>query len=137
MPWQTAAILYPDIELVLTGKFRAALAARPEPFAQNVFVSNTVPATRRDRMAIVRRDGGTQVDFRDRPRVTIRVWAKAEKDADDLARLVMALAPTFCDGSPIIAVPNEGKSGPFPVVDESAESLRQMSIEFHTRGVPL
>lgn len=137
MTWQPAAVVFPDIELELTGRYRTALAARLEPFATGVYVSNSVPSTRRDRMVIVRRDGGTQVEMRDRPRVSLRVWAKTEQDATDLARVVMALAPTFADGDPIIAVPTEGRSGPWPVADESAEPLRAMTIEFHTRGVPL
>lgn len=139
MPWQPLGLIFPDIELVLTGRFRTALAARPESFTQDVFVSNKIPSTRRDRMVIVRRDGGTQAEMRDRPRVSIRVFAAKTKDqeADDLARLVMALAPTFADGSPIIAVPAAGRSGPWPVADESGQPMRMMSVEFHTRGVPV
>lgn len=137
MPWQAAGIMFPDIELVLTGRYRTALAARTEPYASGVYVSNAVPTTRRDRMVIVRRDGGTQAELRDRPRVSFRVWAMTEKDATDLAALVLALAPTFVDGSPIAACPTAGRSGPFPVADTSGQALRQMTVEFHTRGVPL
>lgn len=139
MTWQPASVLYPDIELELTGRFRAALAASDAPYASDVFVSNRVPNPRRNRMVILRRDGGTQVGLRDRPRVAIRVWAAdgEEQDADDLARLVMALAPSFADGDPILAVPTEGRSGPYSVPDESGQPLRYMNVEFHTRGVPL
>lgn len=136
MSWQPAAVVFPDIELELTGRYRTALAARAESYAANVYVSNTVPTTRRDRMVIVRRDGGTQGEMRDQPRVTINVWAKSEADATNLAALVMGLAPSFADGDPIVAVPTLGRSGPFPVADESGQPLRSMSIEFHTRGVP-
>lgn len=137
MTWQPATVLYPDIELTLTGLYRTALAARAEPYAQDVYVSNTVPATRRDRMLIVRRDGGLQGELRDQPRISMRVWAQTEQDANDLARLVMALAPSFADGDPIISVPTDGRSGPFPVPDESGDHLRQMTVEFHTRGEQL
>jgi hypothetical protein len=137
MPWQPAAIVYPDIELTLTGRYRTALAARDEPYTTEVYVSNTVPPTRRDRMVIVRRDGGTQAEMRDRPRVSLRVWATSEQDANDLANLVMALAPSFADGDPVVSVPINGRSGPFPVADESGQPLRQMTIEFHTRGSQL
>lgn len=135
MSWQSATVVYPDIELVLTGRYRTALEAREEAYAGNVFVSNSIPPTRRDRMVVVRRDGGLQGEMRDQPRVSIRVWAKTEQDATDLARLVMALAPTFADGDPIVAVPTTGRSGPSPVPDESGQPLRLMNIEFHTRGV--
>ncbi len=137
MTWQPAAVLYPDIELTLTGLYRAALADRDEPYAADVYVSNSVPATRRDRMVIVRRDGGTQAEMRDRPRMSIRVWATTEQVVNNLAALVMALAPSFADGDPILAVPLDGRSGPFPVPDESGQPLRQMTIEFHTRGEQL
>ena len=136
MPWQPAGIVYPDIEQVLTGRYRAALAGRSETYAQGVFVSNAVPDQRRDRMVIVRRDGGTQGSMRDRPRVTFRVWAKTEQDATNLAQLVMALAPMLVDGAPIVACPTSGRSGLSPVADESGQPMRLMSIEFHTRGVP-
>jgi hypothetical protein len=87
-------------------------------------------------MVIVRRDGGTQAEMRDRPRVSIRIWATTEADATNLAALVMALAPTFADGAPILAVPTRGRAGPFPVADKSGQQLRLMNVEFHTRGVP-
>jgi hypothetical protein len=141
MPWQPANLVYPDIELVLTGRFRAALAARTEPYAQNVFVSNSIPGAdqggRRDRMVIVRRDGGTQAEMRDRPRVSLSVWAMTDQDATDLARLVLALAPSFADGNPIISVPVGSITGPTPIPDESGQPLRYIVAEFHTRGVAL
>ena len=140
MPWQQKAVLYPDIELVLTGKIRTALAGRAEAYAQDVYVSNSVPSPRKPRMVIVRRDGGLQEDLRDKPRVTFRVWAATEQDADDLARLVMALVPTFADGSPILAAPSVGRTGPSPVPDQvgqTGQPQRLMSVEFHTRGVVL
>jgi hypothetical protein len=132
--WQPAAIVYPDIELALTARYRAALDALTAPHAEGVHVSNRVPSPRRDRMVIVRRDGGTQAEMRDQPRVSIRVWAKTETDANNLAALVMALAASFVDGSPIVACPIAGRSGPYPVPDESEQPLRMMTVEFHTRG---
>lgn len=146
MAWQPVGVVYPDIEEVLCGEFadgamvspgklRPALAARTEPYAQDVYVANKMPTTRRDRMVIARRDGGTQGEMRDRPRVTLRVWATSESDANNLAALVMALASTFADGDPIIAVPADGRSGPSPVPDGSGQPQRLMSVEFHTRGV--
>lgn len=141
MPWQPANVAYPDIELVLTGRYRSALAARAEDYAQGVFVSNTIPdeahGGRRDRMLIIRRDGGTQAEMRDRPRVSLRVWATYKQEANDLARLVAALALTFADGNPIIAVPANSITGPTPIPDESGQPLRYIVAEFHTRGVRL
>lgn len=134
MPWQPAAIIYPDVELVLTQRLRAALAARSETYAQNVYVSNTVPTTRHDRMLIVRRDGGLEGSVRDQARVSFQVWAMTEQDATDLARLVVALTKTLVDGAPILRVVPQ--SGPTPIADPSGQPLRYLVAEFHTRGVP-
>ncbi len=132
MPWQPAAIVYPDAELVLTGRLRTELAARPELYAASAFVSNSVPNPRRDYMVIIRRDGGPEGELRDQARISLQVWAKTEKDANDLARLVVALTKTFADGSPIVAVvPN---SGPMAIPDESGQPLRYIVADFHTRG---
>lgn len=135
MPWQAAAVVYPDIELVLIPKIKAALAARAEPYAAGALVSNNVPDSRSPRMVIVRRDGGTQAELRDRPRVALRIWASTEKDASALAALVIALCQTFVDGNPILRVGDI--SGPSPVPDSSDQPLRYAVINFETRGVPL
>lgn len=133
MPWQPSAIVYPDVELVLTGYFRDALPLHGEA---NVYVSNTMPTTRRDRMVLVRRDGGTVSGMRDRPRVSIRVWETTEQGATDLARTVLALAQVAADGvRPVVEVVPQ--SGPLAVADESGQPLRLIVAEFHTRGEAL
>ena len=38
------------------------LAGRPEPYAQDVYVGNSTPTDRRDRMVTFRRDGGPRLD---------------------------------------------------------------------------
>lgn len=117
MTWQPTSAQWPDVELWATGHLRAALAARPEPFAASVFVSNNKPATNRPRAVVVRRDGGSVRDLIDRARLTIRVWADDEREASDLARLVRSL---------MLAAPGDGTctavthlSGPLGVPDES------------------
>lgn len=137
MPWQPAAVVYPDIELLLTQRLRVALADRAEPYAAGVYVSNSIPNPRRDRMVVVRRDGGTQAEMRDRPRVSLRVWATTKEDAADLARLVVALCRWLPDGDPIVAVPDVGISGPYAIPDESGQPLQYAVIEVHTRGVQI
>jgi hypothetical protein len=132
MPWQPSAVKFPDVELVLTTYFRAALTDAGEA---DVYVSNTMPATRRDRMVLVRRDGGTVVELRDRPRVSIQVWDTTEQAATDLARTVHALALAAPDGMPIVQVVPQ--SGPIPVADDSGQPLRLIVAEFHTRGEAL
>lgn len=135
MTWRPPPIIFPDIEQVLTARIRAALTGRTEAHAQNVYVSNSTPNPRRDRMVIVRRDGGPVTATRDQPRVGINVWATSEQHATALASLVTAILRSLPDGSPILAVPYI--SGASPVADESEAPRRYLTAEIHTRGVPL
>lgn len=126
-------VVFPDVELWATGHLRSALAARAESYAADVFVSNAVPAGRRDRMVIVRRDGGPRLDVvREAARLTVRVWGKTEQEATDLARLVRALLWAAPNGAPVLKVSD--LSGPSPVADESGQPLRLMSFEVIVRG---
>ena len=135
MTWQPAGILYPDLELLATAYLRSALAGRAETYAQDVYVSNTVPSTRRTRMVIVRRDGGAEGELVDAGRLAIRVWAGSEKDATDLARLVNALWSLAPDGSSVTYVRRQ--SGPLPVPDESGAHLRYSLFDVTTVGAAL
>lgn len=129
-------VVQPDVELWATGWLRTALAACDEPYAANVYVSNTVPTTRRDRMVIVRRDGGLRLDLlREVARLTVRVWARTEQDATDLARLTAALLWAAADGDPVVRVTQP--TGSTPVADPSGIPLRYMTFEVTTRGTEL
>lgn len=133
--WQPTSIIFPDVELWAVGFLRGALNQRDEPVAFDVYVSNDVPNPRRKRMVIVRRDGGQSDGLRDTARLSVRVWAKKEQDATDLARLVQALLMGAADGSPVLAVTHQ--SGPNPIADESKDPLRYLVFEVATRGVAL
>lgn len=126
-------MVYPDIELHLTGYLRDALTGRPESYAQDVHVSNAVPNPRRDHMVTVRRDGGVQASLLDQPRVTVGVWATTEQDATDLARLVAALLWAAPNGAPLVSAVMVG--GPVAIAD--AQPRRSMVYEFTTRGSEL
>lgn len=131
-----AAVVFPDIELWATGYIRTALAGRPESYALNVHVSNETPRSRRDRMVIVRRDGGPRLDeVREAARLAVRVWGRTEQEATDLARLVRALIWVAPDGNPVLRVTE--LSGPTPVADESKQPLRYMTFELTLRGTNL
>lgn len=133
---QPAAILFPDVELVFTDYLRTALAGRPEAYASGVFVSNAVPNPRRDRMVIVRRDGGPRTSTTlEAARVAVRVWASTDRDANDLARLVRALLWAMPDGDPVTAV--RDLSGPSAVPDASGQPLRFLTVEAVVRGSDL
>jgi len=127
---------FPDVELWATTYLRAALAARPEPYAAGVKVGVAVPATRSDRMVQVRRDGGPRLDAtREAARLGVNVWGKTEQEVTDLARLVRALLGGGADGAPVCRV--HELSGPSPVADESGQPRRFMTFELVVRGVDL
>jgi len=124
---------FPDVELWATTYLRAALAARPEPYAAGVKVGVAVPATRADRMVQVRRDGGPRLDAtREAARLGVNVWGKTEQEATDLARLVRALLGGAADGKPVCRVTE--LSGPSPVADESGQPRRFLTFELVVRG---
>lgn len=130
----TTPVLFPDVELWATGWLRDALAGRTEPYAQDVYVGNSVPSPRRDRMVTFRRDGGPRLDqVRELARVGVNVWATSERDATDLARLVAALLWAAPDGAPVLRA--QQVSGPSPIPDE--QPRRFMSFELTVRGTNL
>lgn len=132
MTWQPAAVLTVDAEAWATDYLRAALAGRDEDYAYDVYVSNTVPKPRRDRMVIVRRDGGTLRDVFDQPRLAIRTWAENDADATDLAALVGALLRIAPGDGTCTAV--RQMSGVTTVPDESKQALRYQLFEVDLRA---
>ena len=126
-------VLFDDIELWATAAIRTALGARSEPYTDEVYVSNKVPNPRRDRMVIVRRDGGGRLDaVREAPRLGINVWAMTDQDATDLARMVAALIWASPDGNPVSKVTVTG--GPYPIPDDSTQFLRYITAELISKG---
>lgn len=132
MPWQPAAIVYPDVELVCTAGIRELLAARGQA---NVFVGNRIPDQRRPRMVIFNRDGGATRGLFDNPRMRCRVWAETDQDANDLALLIVALMQLLIDGAPVLAASTE--SGPYDVPDESQSVQKYLLFNLRTRGEAL
>lgn len=127
MTMQPLAALPIDAELWWTVYLRGSLVGRTEPFAQAVYFGNRVPEPRRDHMVIVRRDGGNVTGAFDRPRVTLDVWAKSDKDATDLARLMTAIAFDAPGTNGCVRV--EHLSGPLDVADPSGQPRRTVLIE--------
>lgn len=126
-------VIHDDIELWTTTRLRALIEARSEPYTDSVYVSNTTPNPRRDRMVIVRRDGGGRLDVvREQPRLGVNVWAKTEQEANDLARMVAALLAASPDGNPVSRVTITG--GPYPIEDESTQERRYITAELISKG---
>jgi hypothetical protein len=126
-------VIHDDIELWSTTRLRALLLARPESYTDNVYVSNTVPNPRRDRMVIVRRDGGGRLDaVREAPRLGVNVWAKTEQDANNLGRMVAALLTASPDGITVSRARVTG--GPYPIEDDSKQERRYITAELISKG---
>lgn len=132
MPWQPTALLFPDVETIVPARLRTLLAARS---VTDVFVGRDVPTPRRPRMLTVNRDGGNVTGERDRARVRVRVWDETDAAANDLAALVVALAPLMADGAPILRV--QHLSGPYEIPDDSGQPCRYLLFQIDTRGEAL
>ena len=125
---------FPIVEQAFPAALRTALAARSEAYAKNVYVGKAAPDPRRDRMVLFRRDGGGSGDWTDQPRLGIRVYGADDAEADNLARLVVALLPTLV-GPHIDAV--RVLSGPTDVTDKSEQPQRYITAEAATRAANL
>lgn len=126
------ALASPDVNLWFTTWLRTQLAARTESVTANVFVSDETPNPRRDRMVIVRRDGGIRRDFvLEDPSVGVNVWAKTKKDCSDLAHLVQALMVSAEAEGPIVRV--RSVFGPSTIPDDSGQPRRYMTFDVTVR----
>lgn len=119
---QPLAALPIDADLWWIVYLRGALVGRTEPYASGVYFDRRVPTERRDRMVIVRRDGGNVSGAFDRPRIALDVWAKTDQDATNLAGLIVALALEAPGTNGCVRVTHE--SGPNDVADPSGQPRR-------------
>ena len=120
------AIVFPDSELWLTGALRAALT--------DVHVGIEVPASRKPREVIVRRDGGPDRFITSTHRFGIRVFADSEKAVSDLADLTSAHVRALAFTGPARAIET---TSPFPYDDPSQRPCRYFTAEIAVRGMPL
>lgn len=132
-------VLFPDAVLSTCTRLRADLAARSESYTSNVYVGDKMPTdannkpTRKDRMVILRRDGGPRLDgAREAVRLGVRVWAMTDQDVNDLARMVRALLWASADGDPVVRV--DDQSGPTDLPEDSGQPCRYLVVELITRG---
>lgn len=137
---QPPAIVFPDAEIVAVTTLQAALAARPESFAANVWVSHRMPpvdlSPKPARVVWVQRDGGPRLDqVREVARLRVNVFGDDENDTSDLMRLALALLWSSPNGTPILRV--DGTSGPVEVPDENYAFRKFASVEVWLRGAPL
>jgi hypothetical protein len=129
-------VVFPDVEAWCASYLRDELAARPEGFAENVYVSTQVPSPRLTRMVILRRDGGPRTSVvTERARLGIRVWGESDEVAQDLTQLVRAILGASAGNGPVRRV--DEISGPSYIVEESGQPFRYLVLELITRGSAL
>lgn len=135
MTMQPLAALPVDADLWWIVYLRGALVGRSESYASGVYFDRRVPNARKDRMVIVRRDGGNVTGAFDRPRIALDVWAKSEQDATNLAALIVALAMDAPGTNGCVRV--QHLSGPNDVADPSGQPRRLSLIEATHRAAIL
>lgn len=116
------------------GYLTLAFQGRAEPYAQGVYVATAVPATRRDRMVIIRRNGGPRSDLlHTDARLGVDVWGPTEAEVGDLAALTEGLLLAARATGPVELV--RSVSGPSPVPD--SQPRRFLTVEVVLRGTVL
>ena len=126
-------IVWPDVELEVTGYLRANL---PTYYAEQVRVSTKYTGLARE--VVIRRDGGGQLDqIRETARLGVNVYATAKTDqaVSNLARTVVALLVASPDGDPIVNA--RMMSGPSPIPESGDLTHRYLTFELTVRGTAL
>lgn len=137
------AIVWPDMEMLAIQYLHPALQARPEPYAADVTVRNTVPSEKvvngvpqdpwpaSGRLVVVRYDGGpTTPDVRATARLGVRVWGSDEAEASDLANLAVALVRGWNDRTVKASRPTL----PYSVTEDSGRPAQYFTAELTIRG---
>jgi hypothetical protein len=140
-------VIFSDVELFLTGRIRARLAAivaGPEgPYkalAAGVYVGATFPPTRRPKTVVVRDDGGATTGLSTQETsVGVTVLAGDDntqgQEATDLAKLVAAIVAGCAGvepGNPVAAVLST--NGPFRATEESGQPRRYFTANLAVTG---
>lgn len=139
-----ADVIPVDLELFLTTWYRAALAARPEPYCQGVQTDRVEP----DQgiipvpFVVIRDDGGTSdLLLTAEHSVGISVLAGTQEDprpALDLGRMILGLRtriPSPAPDNPVAAV--TGATGPYLVPEDQPYARAYLTVTFRVVGLPL
>lgn len=136
-----SGVIHDDLELFLTSWYRGALAARPESYAQGVQVNRVERAPLPARLVVIRDDGGPVTSALTSERmVGVSVLAGTTllpKDATDLARLCLALAPRIPSAdpeNPVAAV--LGSTTPVLVFEAAERARAYFTLRLSVVGRP-
>lgn len=131
------AVVWPDVEALLISAAKPLFAARTEPYAAGVFISNQMPKKadgtpdRKPRMVIIRDDSGNQLDVvRDLVRVGVQFWGPTRVDAKDLSELGRALFNSLAGTGPIARI----RCTLRPVFVEDAQPMFYATFELIIKG---
>lgn len=133
-------VIHADLELYLTSRFRAELAARGRA---DVVVANREQDTNVPQLIVRDNSGPSRSVVSAERDVSLSVLAGTKatpQPAMDLARLVTALAGTLAGlepGNPIAHVPEDGVNGPFWVPEDAAYARTLTTVTFVVVGTPL
>lgn len=134
------AVIWPDVEALLISAAKPLFAARTEPYADGVHISNKMPVkadgtpTRKDRMVIIRDDSGNQLDVvRDLVRVGVQFWGPTRTEAKDLAELGRALFNSMAGTAGIKRI----RCTLRPVFVEDAQPMFYATFELIVKGQSL
>lgn len=127
-------VMFPDLELHFTTYLRTAFAKQSDARLSGVYFSNRVPNTRRPRMVIVSRLGGSEAEgFLDVARLQITVWAPNDAEATFLTNSVRALVSASADGNPVVKPPTL-VGGPATSPPIEGQAVRFMTFDVKVRG---
>ncbi|UOE45473.1 hypothetical protein [Agromyces larvae] len=136
------AVIFPDVELWLTGHVRSELDARPEAVCADVVVDVKEPEPTGawpSKLVVIRFDGSTQTSIlTDEASIGVTVFAGTKslpQDANDLARIVRAIVASSAGvepGNPIAAV--NSTTGPIAVPEDAPRARRYFTAELVIHG---
>lgn len=140
-----SAVILADVELFLTEWFRGRISARGETYCRNVVVDNKEPDPSvpfPGRLVVIRFDGATRTSVAtSEGSIGISILAGTKltpQDANDLARMVLALSSDLPDTDPANPVAALlGSTGPISVPESQDRARRYLTLTLGLAGTPL
>jgi hypothetical protein len=142
-----ADVIHGDLELFLTGWYRAAFADREEDYTVEVEFDRVEPPPGQPfpkRLVVIRDDGGNDTSVVTMERsvgITALAGTKEDpRDALNIVRMCLALAtriPGIEPGNPVAALVENSRTGPFLVPEEQPHARAYGTLSLVTFGQPL
>lgn len=135
-------VVFGDVQAAAASLLRTALAARPEPYADDVTVGTRIPDSRSPETphlpyVLVRKDSDSPHSSMANARCTLRVtvWHEDADQAHDLAMLCQGLL--LVHSGPVIRGVRSG-TGPLAATDpDSGVDLSTLTVLANVKPIPL